>query len=460
MHIKVRGVNQAFRDIVLGIELVAIPTFVTESRYGKVMQVDEPFAVTYTHPRERVLLNAERDANCFFHLYEALWMLAGRNDVAPLAYYNKRMMEFSDDGKTLNGAYGYRWRTAAVERSLEGIGKLAWHRQHGGVDQLDVIIQHLKTNPTSRRAVLQMWNVEDDLLKIGGTGSRHRCNRCHSLGSINLGPPEPDDGVSPDRWEKCPECKGTCWVDESASRDVACNTHIYFSIEPARCSLCQGRPYLQRTCIRCDGSGREGGGRDSAGRLNMTVCNRSNDLVWGMLGANVVHMSILQEYMAARIGVEVGTYTQFTNNLHTYLDHGERTKMVEGQIEELWRPWAWLKEYAEPNNSSTWYERREEVSADPTTVPLVQDPEAFEEELPRFVDRFSEATDVEWGWVEPFLQDVAQPMLIAFNYYKAKMVDTAIVYCKQIKAADWRTTAEMWLRKRTRKEVKSGKGTS
>ena len=34
------------------------------------------------------------------------------------------------------------------------------------------------------------------------------------------------------------------------------------------------------------------------GKLNMTVSNRSNDVIWGTFGANVVHMSILQEYVA------------------------------------------------------------------------------------------------------------------------------------------------------------------
>ena len=33
-------------------------------------------------------------------------------------------------------------------------------------------------------------------------------------------------------------------------------------------------------------------------KLCMTVCNRSNDMLWGAYGANVVHMSMLQEFVA------------------------------------------------------------------------------------------------------------------------------------------------------------------
>ena len=54
--------------------------------------------------------------------------------------------------------------------------------------------------------------------------------------------------------------------------------------------------------------------------LDMLVVNRSNDLVWGMLGANVVHMSVLHEYVAATLGMTLGRMTTVTNNLHAYKD--------------------------------------------------------------------------------------------------------------------------------------------
>jgi hypothetical protein len=102
-------------------------------------------------------------------------MLAGRNDVATVAYYAKQMREYSEDGKTLNGAYGYRWRNQLV--NVYEHGDPTW--QH--VDQLDVLVAHLKADPTSRRAVLQMWNVEDDLLKIGTRATWIRGLRYYAL---------------------------------------------------------------------------------------------------------------------------------------------------------------------------------------------------------------------------------------------------------------------------------------
>lgn len=82
------------------------------------------------------------------------------------------------------------------------------------------------------------------------------------------------------------------------SRDIPCNTHLYVDV------------------------------RD--GRLNMTVCNRSNDIIWGMFGSNVVHFSMLQEYMANKLGRYVGELRQFSNNAHVYLDIGQGRSMLEG----------------------------------------------------------------------------------------------------------------------------------
>jgi len=57
-------------------------------------------------------------------------------------------------------------------------------------------------------------------------------------------------------------------------------------------------------------------------RLDATVFNRSNDLMWGMLGANIVQFSFLQEYMARRLGVEVGVLRQISTNAHIYTEFG------------------------------------------------------------------------------------------------------------------------------------------
>ena len=54
------------------------------------------------------------------------------------------------------------------------------------------------------------------------------------------------------------------------------------------------------------------------GQLCVNQISRSSDLIWGILGVNIPVFTFLQEYVAQRVGLSVGTYTHFTTNLHVY----------------------------------------------------------------------------------------------------------------------------------------------
>jgi len=58
------------------------------SRNGPVL-IGPSVTTIYNRPTDRVIFWPQRDANPFFHLYESLWMLAGRRDVAGPARYAK-----------------------------------------------------------------------------------------------------------------------------------------------------------------------------------------------------------------------------------------------------------------------------------------------------------------------------------------------------------------------------------
>lgn len=163
--LTVRNVNQALPR---GLALLSEIGSTRESRYGQVLQAPCPVSTVYTTPIERVVFWQERDANPFFHLYESLWMLAGRNDLEPLQRYVKEFGQFSDDGKILHGAYGYRWRYHFGEPGYttfeDGLNKTTRGKQ---LDQLVTISNQLKTDPTDRRCVLGMWDPKVDLGRIG-----------------------------------------------------------------------------------------------------------------------------------------------------------------------------------------------------------------------------------------------------------------------------------------------------
>ena len=106
-NVYARNVSEA---LYIGLMLLQDKGEWVESRSGHVIEYPSPVMTVYKRPEERVLFYPSRDANPFFHLFEALWMLAGRDDLKFVSRFNKRMKDFSDDGVTLNGAYGYRWK--------------------------------------------------------------------------------------------------------------------------------------------------------------------------------------------------------------------------------------------------------------------------------------------------------------------------------------------------------------
>jgi thymidylate synthase len=62
-------------------------------------------------------------------------------------------------------------------------------------------------------------------------------------------------------------------------------------------------------------------------QLELTVFNRSNDLVFGgVTGANPVHFSYFQQWVADKLGVPMGNLTFISTNAHVYtaLPHWER----------------------------------------------------------------------------------------------------------------------------------------
>ena len=308
-----------------------------ETRNGSAYEFKEPVAVSFNKPTRRVLFYKERDANPVFHFLEGIWMLAGRKDLNWISQYNKRMEQFSDDGETLNGAYGYRWRN------------------HFDKEQIEIVCERLIEYENDRRAVMTMWDPTFDL------------------------------------------------TTSNKGKDHPCNTHIYFSVRNKK--------------------------------LDMTVCNRSNDLIWGMCGANAVHMSMLQEYMASVIDVGIGIYTQFTNNLHAYFDTLE--KLVDMQ----------------PDYEA--YNVRGLV-----TTPLVDEPLNFIVEAEKFCKEVAvhhrqrakrggfRPLKLEFIYDNLIFEEVALPMHNMYMAWKDKEYNEAYLSAMEIKGADWRLACKEWLERR------------
>lgn len=307
MHtVEARNVNQAYHHLMWVVDQYGVEV---STRNGVATTLESPVALSISRPHERVLFDAERNCNPFFHIVEGIWMLAGRNDVEFLDEFNSNMKTYSDDGRTFNAAYGHRWR------------------KYFDYDQLEVAIDMLIKNPLDRRVVISMWDPYVD------------------LGSKSL--------------------------------DIPCNTQIMPRV--------RGK------------------------YLDMLTTNRSNDLVFGLCGANAVHLTMLQEFMAASLGLHVGEWHHVTNNLHVYERHYP-----------LLRP-------------------QTPVTAYPATEVMVQSPIRFHAECMLLCE------GVTSGFMEPFMARTVSPMIRAWREYKGGEFEEAMLAMDRVWSEDWRKAGREWI---------------
>lgn len=125
--------------------------------------VNENLAVTLAmkNPRARILHAKKRETNYGFAVGEFLWYWNGKNDLETMLYYNKRMKDFSDDGRTLNSAYGWRMRKALYMKE----------KAYVTMNQWEVAKRTLLEDSDSRRAVLHI-NTPDDQYEAVVRGSK------------------------------------------------------------------------------------------------------------------------------------------------------------------------------------------------------------------------------------------------------------------------------------------------
>ena len=82
-------------------------------------------------------------------IYELLWFLRGDTNVHWLQERGVRIWnEWADENGELGPVYGHQWRS--------------WPDYNGGViDQIQQVVDQLKTNPDSRRMIVSAWNVAE-----------------------------------------------------------------------------------------------------------------------------------------------------------------------------------------------------------------------------------------------------------------------------------------------------------
>lgn len=169
------------------------------------------------------------------------------------------------------------------------------------------------------------------------------------------------------------------------------------------------------------------------GKLNISVFNRSNDTIWGMLGTNVVQFSTLQEYMAGAIGVQVGQYHQITTSMHVYVN--KQWEEIRNSPREANSDYGWLKPYG-------MY-----------TGGVYQ--EDLDEDIRKFfmaVDRGAEPVN---DFTTAYFRDVVMPLWATLQrwrvYRQNRNLNTfmdVVSVKNNIAAGDLKTAVERWLNRR------------
>lgn len=346
---------------------------------GKVTkEVRGPSITTYTRPRHRVVFSPVRNANPFFHLIDAIWLLSGSNRAELPCAFLPSLAQYSDNGLTFHGAYGHRLRHLF------------------GFDQIEATVQLLRDKPDTRQAVMSIW---------------------HPMHDLNV-----------------------------TTKDVPCNDMLMFNLRN--------------------------------GQLDMTVCCRSNDAVWGAYGANVVQFSILLEYMAALVGVPMGHYAQMSNSLHFYEDTPAVDNLREGHYRQYPtsgyhsmlastrvapKPMFAGIEFSTPASSEgRWGEELvvDAAAAAHDAKLLTLDAIALAGAALDYAagsDTYSQAhalraihvAAVE-GMRSTFGRGTLLPMISAYGQHHARDYEMALAYARTIESPDWRLACIEWLHRAKR----------
>jgi thymidylate synthase len=103
---------------------------------------------TIKDPLDRYITIPGRKVSVAAQIAETMWVLAGRSDVEWLGHYLPRAKDFSDDGETWRAGYGPRIRK--------------WDAGMYVNDQLGNVVQALRDDPNTRRAVISLWDPASD----------------------------------------------------------------------------------------------------------------------------------------------------------------------------------------------------------------------------------------------------------------------------------------------------------
>lgn len=211
MFIKEKTIDDLLLSLYTSIELQPKST-ITTSRGECIEELG--VYLKLTNPLSRVSWSVSR-GKAFSALGEFLWYVSGSDKLDFIEYYIPKYIDESTNGESVHGAYGKR----------------IYCQEYCQIEQ---VISLLSQKPNTRRAVIQLFKVEDLNVEL---------------------------------------------------KNIPCTLSLQFFIRHSK--------------------------------LDMHVFMRSNDAYKG-LPHDIFSFTLLQEYIARRLNVELGTYNHFVSSMHVY----------------------------------------------------------------------------------------------------------------------------------------------
>ena len=229
-------------------KLYTAPQFKSSPR-GLFVHENIGFSSVIEEPRHRIIFSKIKKFDLNYALGETLWYLKGDNSLKMIQNYAPSYDRFSDDGTTLNGAYGPRIH-----------------------DNLNNVINKLKNDSDSRQAIILIWRKEE--LK-------------------------------------------------KQTKDLPCTVYLQFFIRE--------------------------------NKLYMITNMRSNDL-WLGLPYDIFAFTIIQEYIASLLKVEIGHYQHNAGSLHIYENAIKKLSEQEQTIHPISTPMKPIRNWSTLSNLLSYEE--------------------------------------------------------------------------------------------------------
>ena len=106
-------------------------------------------------------------------LHEVLWYLSGEDHIRNLRKHTKIWDSWADEEGNLDTAYGYYWRHfPSAQKDAEGNWEVT------NVDQIQYVIDEIKSNPYSRRLIVTAWEP--------GNATTSKLPPCHYTYAFNV----------------------------------------------------------------------------------------------------------------------------------------------------------------------------------------------------------------------------------------------------------------------------------